>query len=167
MDKAEQEEKFQDWLEKHKGILVKIVRSFSGTPEDFDDLFQEILLQLWRSIPAFNGRSSSSTWVYRVGLNRALVWKRGESKREKLIHTLTQETPDTKAASRAEEKRTESLYAAIRRLSQADRALVLLALEGLSYREISSIVEITETNVGVRLNRAKAKLSKIVNEETK
>lgn len=61
MDKAEQEEKFQDWLEEHKGILVKITRSFSNAPEDFDDLFQEILLQLWRSIPSFNGKSSSST----------------------------------------------------------------------------------------------------------
>ncbi len=166
MDKAKQEEKFQDWLEKYKGMLVKIARSFSNASEDFDDLFQEILLQLWRSIPSFNGRSSSSTWVYRVGLNRALVWKRGETKRENLIHILTQETPLAEAASQANEKRTECLYAAIRKLNQADRALVLLALEGLSYREISSIMEITETNVGVRLNRAKTKLSRIAKEET-
>ncbi len=165
MDKAKQEEIFQDWIEKHKGILVKIARSFSGAPQDFDDLFQEILLQLWQSIPSFNGKSSSSTWVYRVSLNRSLVWKRGETRREKLIHTFTQEIPVAEIDSPANEKRTERLYAAIRKLNQANRALVLLALDGLSYREISSIVKITETNVGVRLNRAKTKLAKIVTEE--
>lgn len=166
MDSEEQELRFQKWLEDYRGILVKVTRSFASIPEDFDDLFQEILLQLWKSIPSFSQQCSDSTWIYRVAINRALVWKRKETRRSEIIHVLGKDIADQSIPNRVDAERLELLYEAIRRLTKAERAIVLLALDGLSYREISEIIEISESNVGVRLNRIKKKMTKFMKGDT-
>lgn len=158
MKVTEQKSRFEDWLQSHRGIVVKITRSFTNTPADFDDLFQEVLLQIWKSIPAFRDHAKASTWIYRVALNRALLWQRHESKYRNASQSLGRfEAIDTSSPDSSSE-RIESLYRAIRCLKKADRALILLALEGLSYREISRISDLSESNVGVRLTRIKKQL---------
>ena len=158
MRKGEQEHYFREWLEQHKGTLVKVTRSFANSPADFDDLYQEILLQVWKSIPRFKNESSSVTWVYRVSLNRAIAWKKKEDKQRNLIRILA-ETPFEATPANDKAQRIEEIYVAIRSLDKADRALILMSLDGLSYEAISKIAEISTSNVGVRLNRIRKKLS--------
>lgn len=90
-----------------------------------------------------------------MALNRALLWQRSESKRQVVSSKLAQEPPELPSVDHRQKERIEALYRALRRLRKDDRVLILLALEGLSYREIASIVEISESNVGVRLTRIK------------
>ena len=80
---ANHELQFRQWLGEHKGLLVKVVRSFAEGPADQEDLFQEILLQVWLSLPNFRENSKPTTWLYRVALNTALAWKRREKKRRR------------------------------------------------------------------------------------
>ncbi|MCH6255043.1 RNA polymerase sigma factor [Puniceicoccaceae bacterium K14] len=159
MQSKEQEKRFIKWIHEHKGTLTKVARSFTASDADLEDLYQEILLQVWKSLPAFKDQSSSLTWVYRVSLNRALAWKKKENKRYKLIHILSEEPLKSMNLSIEKKQQIEELYCAIRKLDKPDRALILLSLDGVSYAEIAKIADISSGNVGVRLNRIKKKLS--------
>jgi RNA polymerase sigma-70 factor (ECF subfamily) len=161
-----QEQQFREWVEKYKAILIRIVRSFAVQTSDQDDLFQEILLQLWMSVPKFEGRCEESTWIYRVAFNTALTWKRSGKRKNRNLQLLSpQQTPETgekKDSQFGSEQVIEQLYQAIHSLSIVDASLVLLALDGLSYKQMAEILGITESSVGVRLNRAKTKLADLL-----
>src|SRR5262249_2882004 len=136
----EQETIFRRWLADHAGLMWKVVRAFTATPEDAEDLLQEIALQLWRSLPAFRGEAKESTWIYRVAFNTALVWKRDEKRRhakhEKFFELNgAAEGPAGQAAPARDEEMVQQLYAAIRRLPKLDASLALMHLDGLSYPE--------------------------------
>ncbi len=149
---------FARWMAEHRGIVVKIVRSFTYSTADADDLTQEISIDIWRSIPKFNGDAKVSTWIWRIALNRAVSWKR-TSKR--IIVGRDAEDTDslTDAACRTDSMvAVDHIYQAIRRLAPLDRCLVMLSLEGYSYREMAEVTGITETNVGARLTRARQSL---------
>lgn len=158
---------FKRWLEQHSGLVFKVARTFAPDDADRDDLVQEILLQLWRSLPRFEGKAKESTWIYRVALNTALAWHRGEHRRRAahtpLIAIEEFPEPDDPAARRRGEL-VANLYAAIRRLPKVDAALVLLFLDDLSYREMAEVLGISETNVGVKLNRVRKALADLMKE---
>jgi RNA polymerase sigma-70 factor, ECF subfamily len=165
---ADHELRFRQWLGEHTGLLLKVVRSFAEGPADQDDLFQEILLQVWLSLPNFRDDSKPTTWLYRVAFNTALAWKRGEKKRGLVrgsvsISDVTAPSDPSPQAQR-NDAIVEQLYAAIRALPAAKRALVVLYLDGFSYREIAEVVGISESNVGVSLNRIKKELAATVKE---
>ncbi|MDI1249326.1 MAG: sigma-70 family RNA polymerase sigma factor [Lacunisphaera sp.] len=158
---------FQAWLTEHRGIVVKVTRSFARSAADVADLQQEMLLQLWTSLPTYAGQAKPSTWIYRVCLNTALTWRRGTARRECRIDP--EADPGGLAgeiASPAEQtgdrELIEKLYAAIHTLPGSDRALVLLALDGLAYREIAEITGLTENHVGVSLTRARQRLAELM-----
>ena len=165
---ADHEARFRQWLGEHTGLLLKVVRSFAEGRADQDDLFQEILLQVWLSLPNFREDSKATTWLYRVALNTALAWKRGEKKRRGRQRSLPDVEPAAGAETAEEAERNgrvvDQLYAAIRALPPAKRALVVLYLDGFTYREISDVVGISESNVGVSLNRIKRDLAATVKE---
>ena len=144
-------------------------RAYTLTAEECEDLTQEILLQLWRSLSQFQGRASASTWVYRVALNTALGWHRKEGRRRARQQPLL-EPEDVPATGLDSAERlyrrevVEQLYAAIRQLPKAEAALVVLYLDDLSYREIAEVLGISESNVGVKLNRARKALGELMNE---
>jgi len=158
------ESTFRAWLRDHGGILGKVTRSFARSQADAADLRQEVLLQLWLSLPAYSGQSRSSTWVYRVCLNTALTWNRNGERRNRRIDpsadpgalaTLAR----TPADNAGDTDLLETLYDAIRSLDGFDRSLVLLSLDGLPYREIAEITGMTENHVGVALTRARKRLA--------
>jgi RNA polymerase sigma-70 factor (ECF subfamily) len=166
---ANHELQFRQWLGEHTGLLLKVVRSFAEGPADQDDLFQEILLQVWLSLPGFREDSKATTWLYRVALNTALAWKRTEKKRWRKQSPLSISDVAPPAGTSSEAQRNDrvvdQLYAAIRALPPAKRALVVLYLDGFTYREIAEVVGISESNVGVSLNRIKKDLAAAVKDD--
>ena len=158
---------FKKWLSEHQGLVFKVVRVYAATPEDQEDLLQQILMQLWCSIPAFRGNAAVSTWVYRVALNTALVWNRSEKKRRisriSFIDFSRTPVPKKAQANPVEDSQmVVRLYEAIRKLPKVDASLVLMYLEGLSYNRMAEILGISESNVGVKLNRAKSRLAELL-----
>ena len=83
----EQEKIFKRWLDEYRVLVFKVIRAYADSPQDKDDLFQEILLQMWSSVPRFQGNAKETTWIYRVALNTALVWKRTEKRKRKRFRT--------------------------------------------------------------------------------
>jgi RNA polymerase sigma-70 factor (ECF subfamily) len=164
MNSVQQEAKFREWLEIHRPVLFKVVHSFAQSREDKADLFQEMLVQLWRSVRLFKGQSSPSTWIYRVALNTAMGWKRKDGRRIADSSSAVC-SEDIAATDERDSRRIHALYAAIRTLPKSDAALVLMQLDGLSYREISAVLGISEVNVGARLTRARCRLREIMKEE--
>lgn len=158
---------FSSWLKEHRGIMHQIARAYATEPADRADLFQEMALQLWRSVPAFRGQAAVSTWVYRVCLNTAMTWRRGTHRRERdLVPGADLSRVSAAAASPAENagqrELLEKLYAAIHSMRDFDRALVLMTLDGLAYREIAEVTGLTENHVGVALTRARARLAELM-----
>jgi RNA polymerase sigma-70 factor (ECF subfamily) len=161
---------FKSWLKDHGSIVLKVARAYTLTSEDCQDLAQEILLQVWRSLPQFQERASASTWIYRVALNTALGWRRKEQRRHPRqgpvleVDYLPADGEDS-AQQALQREAVERLYAAIRQLPKTDAALVLLHLDSLSYRQIAEVLGISESNVGVKLNRAKKALGELMRED--
>ncbi len=169
MGASEHESIFRRWLADHAGLMWKVVRAFAAGPEDQEDLLQEIALQLWMSLPAFRGEAKESTWIYRVAFNTALVWRRTETRRqakhEKFLEfKVAEESPSDRPGKTRDEERVQMLYAAIRRLPRLDASLALMHLDGLSYREMSEVLGISENHVGVKLNRIRNQLAEQLKE---
>lgn len=155
---AERNKITEEWIEAHKAILFKVARAYGTTHADREDLFQEIALQVWHSADAFRGDAAVTTWIYRVALNTALTW----NKRERKHGTGRQDFEAATALLTAPETRDlrlEWIYQRIAELDEVDRSLALLMLDGFSYRDMSQILGLTETHVGVKINRIKAALA--------
>ena len=158
MDNKKQSETFKQWLEEHKAILFKIIRVYAASEEDQEDLFQEVSLQLWRSVPGFKGEAKVSTWVYRIALNHALKWTRKEQKRNTNLEQAREQAHVLEQQEDIDPK-LEWLYQQIFGLDKVDRSLCLLLFDGYQYREISEMIGISENYVGVKLNRIKKYLT--------
>lgn len=162
---------FTTWLGEHGSSVMKVARAYTLTSDECQDLAQEILLQAWRSLPSFEGKSSAATWFYRVALQTAMNWQRKDRPRRSRQQPLLEMQPivavgDDSALQAQQRETVEQLYSAIRQLPKADAALVLLYLDELSYREMGEVLGISESNVGVKLNRAKKALSALMNGES-
>jgi RNA polymerase sigma-70 factor, ECF subfamily len=156
---GERDRIFNDWLASHKGILFKVVHAYAFEHADRQDLFQEIVLQVWRSVDAFRGESSVSTWVYRVALNTATAWTRKQDRHRRGKQPLETVAGLLAASQRDADPRVEWLYRQIAQLNDVDRSVALLMLDGFAYREIAAIVGISEGNVAVKISRLKAALT--------
>jgi RNA polymerase sigma-70 factor (ECF subfamily) len=171
MTAQEQEATFRRWLDEHLGLMLKLVRGCAGSPHDQDDIFQEVLLQVWSSIPAFRGEAKETTWIYRVTFNTTLAWQRGERRRregqERFIKLgESAQSEPSHAVSSPEQEIVDRLYLAIRQLPKMDAALALMHLDGLSYQEMAAIVGISENYIGVKLNRIRRQLAEQLKGET-
>ena len=164
---AKHEATFQAWLEEHRGIFVKVARSFARGENDVGELQQEMMFQLWLSLPRYAGQAKPSTWIYRVCLNTALTWRRGAQRRERRIEPeadISRLAADAAnpAESAGEKDLLEQLYSALQAMPESERALVLLMLDGLAYREIAEVTGMTENHVGVALTRARKRLAALL-----
>jgi len=149
----------------YAGIIIKLCRAYTNSQEDFEDYYQEVCLQIWRSKDNFREKSEWSTWVYRISLNVCLTLlkkKKNNSQHFVSDSLATQETEDNYAFS---DESLNLLYAAIRKLSEIDRAIIMLYLEEKSYQEIADIIGTNPNNIGVRVQRIKLRLKKILDGE--
>ncbi|MBS0031334.1 RNA polymerase sigma factor [Chitinophaga sp. 22321] len=147
-------------IQQHQGILHKLCRLYRDSPEDREDLFQEMIYQLWKSYPTFSGNAKISTWMYRIALNTALAGFRKRS----IPVTYTDTLPDLPATTDHNTTiQQDRLFAALSQLSDAEKAIIALYLEDMSYQEIAGIIGIEENYVGVKINRIKNKLKNILN----
>lgn len=164
MRSDEQETIFRRWLNDHTGLILKIVRACAATPEDQEDLFQDVLVNLWSSVRAFRGDAKETTWIYRVTFNTAMAWRRTERRRRQKHESLIKfdASPQTFSGpdeSLPQREIVEQLYAAIRQLPKLDASLALMHLDGLSYQEMSEVLGISENYIGVKLNRIRKQLA--------
>ena len=146
------------------GIIIKLCRAYTNSQEDFEDYYQEVCLQIWRSKDNFREKSEWSTWVYRISLNvcLTLLKKKKNNSQHFVSDSLpTQETEDNYAFS---DEALNLLYAAIRKLSEIDRAIIMLYLEEKSHQEIATIIGTNPNNIGVRVQRIKMRLKKILDD---
>ena len=156
-----EENQFLQLIAANEAIIHKICRLYRDSSADREDLFQEIVFQLWRSIDSFRNEAKPSTFVYRVALNTAIAAFR----KNRSILEYTDELPEPVAESDDTSfvQRREELLAAIKKLEEADRAVMALLLDDLSYSEIGEVLGISPNNVGVRINRVKNKIKKLLN----
>lgn len=158
MNHQEQQEQFDHWVRDHGVILHHVANGFAEG-DDRNDLMQELLLAVWKSIPAFHNNAQPSTFVYRVSHNAALSWKRTQRNYRNRIERFQAQPAMDASADAAPQELLERLYSEIRKLPPVDRSLVLLMLDGLSYAQMAEIHGLSESNVGVRLHRLKQRLT--------
>ena len=158
MLEAERNRIFESWIDAHKAILFKVARVYGATQSDREDLFQEIALQVWHSVEAYRGDCAATTWIYRVALNAALAWRRKE-RRHRQGRKDIEDATDLLVAPSGHDPRLDWIYQRIAALDELNRALALLMLDGCSYREMAQILGLSESNVGVKINRIKAVLA--------
>jgi len=151
--------RFVELIHEHQGILHRVCSVYAKQAADRQDLFQDMVLQLWRSFASFRGQSSITTWIYRVALNTALLERRKASRRPNLIPSSEGEVDHLAAIDPPTERdELETLRTCIQELPSLDRAIVLLHLEERSYDEIAEITGLSRSNVSVRLVRLKERL---------
>lgn len=164
------EHQFLAMIEENQKTLYKVSLMYSDGPEHQQDIYQDIVLNLWTSFPTFKGESKTSTWVYRIALNTCVSELRKKNSRPLTtpltydIDSLIDPSTSSGQAFGAYREQVRELYRLISRLSELERAIILLWLDEKSYDEIASILGITPSNVGVKINRIKEKLRKMNNE---
>jgi RNA polymerase sigma-70 factor (ECF subfamily) len=153
---------FVQLIRDNNGLILKVCNLYAATPQDRQDLYQEIVIQLWRSVAKFRNESKLTTWMYRVALNTAISDYR---KQQRKISTTDLSLMATDFADQAEygdkEARLQSLYSAINHLPEIEKAIVMLYLDDKSYEEMEDILGINQNNLRVKMNRIKEKLRQL------
>lgn len=157
------EKNFVQLVKQHQGLIHKVALMYETDHEARNDLFQEIVLQLWKSFPTFRGESKITTWMYRIALNTAISGLRRKNRKPPTedIHDRHLNISESQDTDHHEED-LQRLQWAIRQLSEIDRAMVLMALEEVPYEEIAETIGITQNNVRVRMNRIRERLRKLM-----
>ncbi|WP_422083498.1 RNA polymerase sigma factor [Ulvibacterium sp.] len=153
-------EAFLDAVHSNQGLINKLCHIYRDSKEDREDLFQEIVYQLWKSHPKFRGRSKFTTWMYRIGLNTAMA----SFRKPKVILSGTDRLPEPTRPEGEENPNRERLFKAIRTLDDAEKAIVSMYLDGFDNSEMAEVMGISKNYLGVRLNRIKNKLRTILNQ---
>ena len=158
MEKLEQE--FTKMVKEYRKTIFTVCYFFSENPTEVDDLFQEVLINLWKSYPHFRGESSIKTWIWRVSLNTCCSVERGK---KRVLPTVPILESDILPESDEPGRQIKVLYERINKLELFDRAIILLWLESMSYDEIAAIVGLTTSAVTTRLFRIKEQLKSMSN----
>jgi len=160
------EKEFLQIIQKNQGIIYKVCSLYCDSQDDRDDLFQEIVAQLWKSYPSFRKESKVTTWMYRVALNTAITsFKKSkrrpdQSRLSSQNFQIAEENYDTET-----EESIKLLHKAVKQLSGIEKSIILLFLENKKYEEIAEITGITQNYVRVKMNRIKKKLKKLMVKE--
>lgn len=162
MQKQETEKQFEKHIRQNENLIWKVCRMYAYTGANRQDLFQEIVIQLWKSYPHFKGNASFTTWLYRVAINTAITGLRREK------HFITSYEPAALPVTASDEsigeiaaEQWQQLYLAIEQLSQVERAIVLLYMEDTPYAEMEDILGMSQGNLRVKMNRIKERLREL------
>ena len=161
MQQREAEKQFEKHIRENELLIYKVCRVYARTETERQDLFQEVVIQLWKAFPNFKGQSKFSTWLYRVALNTAIT---GLRKQKNFIDTyepaaLPQRIDDN--TSLEAEEQLAQLYKSIEQLNQVEKAVVMLYMEDKTYEEMEEILGISQGNLRVKMNRIKEKLRQL------
>jgi RNA polymerase sigma-70 factor, ECF subfamily len=162
MTRSERERLFDELFAANRSRIQRLCYGYLGSAAEVDDLFQEIMFNVWNALPGFRGESLPGTWLYRIAVNTALVHRRKRRPTEPL--------PELRDPARGahqsleDEERLSALRSAIATLPDQDRLIMTLLLEGLSYKEIAEITGLTVNHVGVKISRVKSVLEALLTE---
>lgn len=165
-----EEDKFLQMVNENQKRILRVCRVYAWNSADQDDLYQEILFQIWRGLKTLKEKQFANTWLYRVAINTAISFVRKRTSRsDRIIHfehaDLTRAIESRQMPDQDANDRMANLYNAIYKLDPLEKALVTLFLEDLTYEQIAEATGITANNVGVMLYRAKRKLASLMSEE--
>ena len=154
-------DEFVELVTRYKDVIFKVCYIYAEK-DDIEDYYQEVLIQIWRSLPKFRGESKVTTWIYRISLNTCISHVRKNTKgninKVPLIDVNLWENDIEK------KQQVDEMYSLINKLNKLEKAVILLWLEDRNYEEIASVVGITKANVAVKINRIKEKLRKLSNQ---
>ncbi|MGI9546842.1 MAG: sigma-70 family RNA polymerase sigma factor [Flavobacteriaceae bacterium] len=154
----EKEEEFTDLIKEHEGIIFKITTMYTTYQQDQQDLYQEIVYQLWKSFDSFRNESKRTTWMYRVAMNTALTHSKRKKRSLEMVPIEKVVVNELDSGNKELEERIRLLYKHIHTLDILEKGLMLLLLEGKKYDEIADITGLSTSNVGTRISRIKKKL---------
>jgi len=155
---TEAETDFVRVIQENEGIIYKIARTYTNTPDDRNDLYQEIVYQLWKSFPTFKGNSKISTWIYRVALNTSISQWRKQKRTGHKVEVDHLFLKQSEGYTPEFEQQLELVYEQISQLNAIEKGLILLFLEGKKYAEIAALTGFSASNVGTRISRIKNKM---------
>ncbi|MBH1960240.1 MAG: RNA polymerase sigma factor [Kaistella sp.] len=156
------EQEFSKLIKDNQGLIIKVSRLYTNSLEDEQDLFQEIVLQLWRSYDSFKGQSKISTWMYRVALNTAITLFRKKTKSPQTDELMDFHQKGFLEDDDDKQQQISLLYKVVKMLPHVERAIVMMYLDDLPYRDISENLGITEVNARVKMNRLKKTLKELM-----
>jgi RNA polymerase sigma-70 factor, ECF subfamily len=157
---------FLSLMESHKRALLKVCWAYGPSSHDRDDLLQEMASRLWAAFGKYDANRKFSTWMYRIALNVAIDWRRRQHRfRKEIVSLESDSVADAKSIADSKLEQLADLRELMERQSDADRAILLLHLEGASHREVGEILGLSESNVGTRLNRIKNNLRTAVEQQ--
>lgn len=151
---------FANLIREHQGLLFKVTSIYTNNKEDQEDLFQEVVYQLWKYFDTFRNESKISTWMYRVAMNTAITQLKKSKKNSNSVPITEVILNRTETKNDVLEERLKLLYQQIQYLNPLEKGLMLLLLEGKSYKEMAEITGLSESNVGTKISRIKTKLKK-------
>lgn len=165
MNPIEKEKQFIQLLENHREQVYRMCWGFANQAAEVDDLFQEVMIRLWKGLEKFEGRSALSTWIYRITVNTCLYWKEKNKKSQWLPIEEQRNigTSQNRETQIIKNEKLEALRSAIRQLNKADKTIALLLLEELSYKEIAEVTGLTVNNIGVKIKRIKERIKRKLN----
>lgn len=152
------EEQFTRLIQDNSGIIHKVILLYVDDEQERADLYQEVLLQAWRSFGSFRGESKFSTWLYRVSLNTVFTYNRKASRKPETSSFNEVEFKSTHKESEEISDQRNQLLFLIKKMDEIDRMIISLHLDGYSNKEIAEITGLTANNAGVKLHRIKEKL---------
>lgn len=154
--KSEKEQQFIAIIESHRQVIYKVCYMYASDDDHFKDLYQEVLINLWRGIDRFRGDAQLSTWIYRTSINTCVTYYRRNHKHDEMLSLEGVSVVDNDDGTRLQQ--IKEMYRLISRLDRMEKAIILLWLDEKSYDEISEITGLSRNNVASRLRRIKIKL---------
>ena len=165
MQQVELEKSFEDHIKRHEQLIYQVCRMYGSTGPDRQDLYQEIIIQLWKAYPRFKGESAFSTWLYRIAINTAITGLR--KKKDFIVSFEPSELPAgiSHDPIHQEDDQVQQLYNAIDLLNPIEKAIVLLYLDNTTYEEMENVLGINQGNLRVKVNRIKDKLRQLTKKD--
>lgn len=168
MSEKTKEQKFKKLLLENKGMIYRLCYAYLYNKDEIEDLFQEIMINIWNSLDKFRNEANISTWIYRIVVNSALMYNKKDQKLKTVFKNNQFDYHDAIEDDSNEqiekEERIQKLRKSIAKLKKQDRLIISLVLEGMKYEEISQVMGMTMSNVGVKINRIKTNLFKLMQE---